>query len=67
MKIRIKEKKFCKENSKMCFKTILALLLCLIFQLKYAENQSCLDWSNWISFKSKFKFKFDNISSELTA
>jgi len=51
----------------MHFKTILTLLVCLIFQLKYVENQFCLNFQNWRDFKSKFKLTFTDTNQELTA
>jgi hypothetical protein len=51
----------------MHFKTILTLLVCLIFQLKYVENQSCLNFQNWRDFKSKFKLTYTDTNQEITA
>jgi hypothetical protein len=51
----------------MYFKTILTLLVCLIFQLKYVENQSCLNLQNWRDFKSKFKLTYTDTNQEITA
>jgi hypothetical protein len=49
----------------MCSKTILTLLICLIYQLKYAE--SCLNLKDWLDFKTKFNINFVNSSLELIA
>jgi hypothetical protein len=51
----------------MYFKSILTLSMCLIFQLVYANYQSCLKWTEWLDFKYKFNIQFYNSSFELIA
>ena len=51
----------------MYFKSILTVFMCLIFQLVYANYQSCLKWTEWLDFKSKYNIQFYNSSFELIA
>jgi hypothetical protein len=48
----------------MNFQIILRILLCFI-TLKCVRNESCLSWSEWQNYKTKFNIQFYNSTLEL--
>jgi hypothetical protein len=50
----------------MNFKLIITIFL-LTCSEKFVENQSCLDWTDWITFRADYDFTFDNSTIELIA
>jgi hypothetical protein len=53
-----------KKKKKMNFQIILRILLCFI-TLKCVRNESCLSWSEWQNYKTKFNIQFYNSTLEL--
>ena len=50
----------------MNFNNVLTVFMCLILQ-HYAQDQSCLQKTNWQEYKSEFRIDFYNSTLELIA